>query len=152
MDEQQDRIFEILKNLEFCVSYLLPCNKLDLSGSKQQTFIILHKFAGQKFGSSLAGWCWLRVPHWVVVKMLAKTTVILRLDLMLLIGLTDVAVGGALPRYIDSVGLLGVFSHYGNQLFPGASDPKQQGRSCDIFYDLALEVTLHYFYTSYLVT
>ena len=31
--------------------------------------------------------------------------------------------------------------------FPRASDLKQQGRSCNVFYNLALEVTLYYFHT-----
>lgn len=78
---------------------------------------------GQKFGSSLAGWHWLRVPHGVVVKMLAKTTVILRLGLMLLVGLSDVAVGGTLPRDVDSTGRVLTLCQLA---FPRASDPKQQ--------------------------
>lgn len=76
--------------------------------------------------------------------MLAKTTVILRLGLMLLVGLSDVAVGGTLPRDVDSTGRVLTLCQLA---FPRASDPKQQGRRSDTCYALALEVALHYFHT-----
>lgn len=59
MDEQQGRIFEILKNLECFISYSLLCDKLpqNIGVFKEQT--LSHSCVDQEFGSSLHWWYWL---------------------------------------------------------------------------------------------
>ena len=60
--------------------------------------------------------------------------------------LTEMAEGRTLFFTRRSLYRAAEYSHNMVAAFPRASDPKQQGRSCNVFYNLALEVTLYYFH------
>lgn len=139
--------------VRICISYwLLIHSKLPqkLSGLKQQFLWVKN--------SGIASYIiWLKVFYEVVVKILAGTSVIWRLEgargwtVKTAHSHTWLVLVVCMPMFHPSPsGYLSVLATW-QLACPRASDPRKRGRSHSVFYGLGLKVILHHFY-SVLVT
>lgn len=129
---------------------------------KQWKTLCHTRYVIQNFGSSLAGWFWLRMSLDVLVKMLARVTVLWKFDwgwqIHFQVGSLTCScwllAGGFLsPLYGPFSKAVWMSSIYGNQFLPEitANDPRTQDGSHDVFYDPTLKVSYHHCHNILLV-